>query len=533
MFINHQSTYFLLSKVFVHLTYALSIVFILLGSDLIYSFTNEFFRFFIAEKEILKLLLGALIVSFFKKKWRFIFFGTLLLFSFFQYAHFQFYGRNIDAIEFTLLFNNIEEVAETALYDVKIFISPLLIVLSVFLLFYLIEKFLAGKRLVHFNWAMPIGGLLLIIIFAKVFYVVNIKIESLTHNESKLIYSTTNRHSARNYYVSANYALTNYLSKIIYKDNVNVKKIPAGKISIIKKPRNRTIVLVIGESLRADRFFDKNLTQKISTSIDNKAALAKTIYSGGTMTKTSVSTLINVVPGPGYYQHIIDESSCLFKLAKKNGFETAFISNQPPKKLDIIQNLVCPQYIDNYADKADVNGATGHDEDILKHLKQKKWTAENNFIVIQYRGSHSPYSKQFPLNNKDESLSDYDNSVKYTDSVIYDLLSYFKQNRQDVSWFFTSDHGELLGEQGKNGHGFMEPQVYRVPLLAWSNYDSALENNLEKITSHYELARYIAKQLGYNVDHNLKHINILNSDLDGFSGHAEVIDGKVNFKRQR
>ena len=356
--------------------------------------------------------------------------------------------------------------------------------------------------------------------------------ETLIHNESKFIYPTTNRHSARNYFVSANYALVNILGKLFYSDKPNVKKVAEAKITTFEKPQNRTIVLIIGESLRADRFFDKKLTPKTSPLIKSNNTYAKKIYSGGTMTKVSVATLINIVPGPGYFEHIVDESSCLFKLAQNNGFKTTFISNQPARKLDIIQNLICPKYINNYLDKERLQGSTGHDEDILEHIKQKGISSGNNFIVLQFRGSHSPYEKRYPAKNKDKNLSNYDNSVKYTDTVLHDLLNYFKQQEQKVSLYFTPDHGELLGENGKNGHGFMEPSVYNVPVILWSNYDENLKENLNAINSHFQLSKYIAKQLGYQVEHELSNIKILNSDLDGFSGHAEVINNEVIFKKQ-
>jgi len=115
---------------------------------------------------------------------------------------------------------------------------------------------------------------------------------------------------------------------------------------------------------------------------------------------------------------------------------------------------------------------------------------------------------------------------------LYDLIKYIdNEATQETYIFYVSDHGELLGENGKNGHGHLEKNVYEVPFLMYTNSKSKETKEIfSNIRSHYDISNYIIHLLGYKADMPSgadREIYIMNSDLDGFSGYGKIkiVDG--------
>jgi glucan phosphoethanolaminetransferase (alkaline phosphatase superfamily) len=59
--------------------------------------------------------------------------------------------------------------------------------------------------------------------------------------------------------------------------------------------------------------------------------------------------------------------------------------------------------------------------------------------------------------------------VLYTDYFLSEVIKYLKENSKKPTYIvFTSDHGELLHEHGRNGHGWFFKEVYRVPFIFYA-----------------------------------------------------------------
>ena len=526
------------------LLYSLLITLTLMLADVIYGISNTNFAFQFTQKEfIYKLLLFVLIVSILpKKRHRIFIFLLVVISSFIQYTQFEYFGKNINAIDFYLMLTNVHEVFEAFSTMTNLIFIPLLITISAFFILMAIDQKISPFSYKYKN-ALTILLVLLLILNIQVFYVTNIKAGKLNHSSSKLIYPTTNRHSSRNFFTSINY----FIFGIIPKKYFNNK----AAFPLLKKPKlinnkaNRTIILVIGESLRYDTFSldDNPLTPKLQTLKNDKDFLFKKVYSGGTMTKVSVSTLINRLKYPGGLTQVSQENNCLFKLAKENKFNTYFLSGQNSQHLQIIRDMMCPKYIDKIVDRNDFEHymkPTGYDEDIQTLLEKLNiLNHSKNLIVLQQRGSHTPYEKQFP---KDfDKYSAYENTALYTDSSLYNLINSIKKNTKGETFlFYVSDHGELLGENGKNGHGHLTKEVYEVPFIMVTNtQDKALKSQFNNIKNHYDISNAIIALLGYEADlptERDRELYILNADLDGFSGYGVIniknnIESKIELKK--
>ena len=387
---------------------------------------------------------------------------------------------------------------------------------------------LLGDRLLVFKYAWLVFMIGLLGINIYIFVLINFRSQSMTHYHAKWIYPMTNRHSARNFFISLNYFTFGILPQKYLSSGTNY--------NVLKKPKllnndiNRTVILVIGESLRADKFRldDNNTLTPNLQELKNKGLVSsKSIYSGGTITKVSIATLINRLKYPRSSLQITQEDNCLFRLAKENKFHTYFISRQGGKKLEIVRDIMCPKYIDKFIDKDDFGNyitPVGYDEDLATVLDRLNILNVKSFIVLHHRGSHSPYSLQYP--SSFDIGSSYDNTVRYTDYSLSQLIDFVQHNANHETFLiYVSDHGELLGENGKHGHGTFEKEVYTVPALMYTNTkNKALKKQFNNIKSQYDIANYITSLLGYKSDalDKDKEIYILNSDLDGYSGYGII-----------
>ena len=266
---------------------------------------------------------------------------------------------------------------------------------------------------------------------------------------------------------------------------------------------------------------------------------ASTIISAGTMTKTSVSALVNRMEFPGVTSQISEQTNCLFKLASDNGFQTHLLSAQNKNQMKLLDSLVCKKYIDNYQVRnAFDKGVSPYDIALLDQIKAIDFT-ENNFIVLHQRGSHTPYEKQSPPEYKIFE-SNYDNTVYYTDFVLSSFIDEISDRSQgEMHFIYTSDHGELLNEHDRNGHGWFYEEVYEVPFLYKEhNVQKSELDHAKKIISHFDLSNFVANLLGYDVDVNgsEKRIVYVNgSDIDALAGHLKltVENGVITKKEQK
>jgi glucan phosphoethanolaminetransferase (alkaline phosphatase superfamily) len=164
------------------------------------------------------------------------------------------------------------------------------------------------------------------------------------------------------------------IKSIFLKKGKEAIKQEEKKHSTALRKTDNNIVLVIGESMRSR----ENLKERYEI-FENYNY--KTIISGATNTDVAVPLLLNGGESP---QKINLEHN-LFSLAKQNGYNTSFITTQNEKSLKYIEPYLNKNYIDNFK----ILGSRD-DKDLVTHL-QKISLEENNLIVLQMQGEHSPY----------------------------------------------------------------------------------------------------------------------------------------------
>ena len=92
----------------------------------------------------------------------------------------------------------------------------------------------------------------------------------------------------------------------------------------------------------------------------------------------------------------------------------------------------------------------------------------------------------------------YDNSLRYLDDVLADLIAAFDKLEGEKYLLITADHGQLLGENGRWGHNDLQPEVIEVPMIviAGNQDPNALASiQARQWFSHFDMGVWAAERL--------------------------------------
>lgn len=230
--------------------------------------------------------------------------------------------------------------------------------------------------------------------------------------------------------------------------------------------RPKILVLVLGESVRSANVnaYSKELMPNFrslpqSLSFSNFSAC-------GVITAISVPCMLTSYTHDTYTnRYLSDYIDNILDITQRVGIQTYWLDNNSGSAKSCIGGLCKRIKNQYYFDGLDGVMFEKLDE-ILKQTKQ------SSFIIVHTYGSHGPdyfhrYPKEFEIYKPtcqtsalnqctlQEIINAYDNSILYTDSLLYDTIEQLQklQNDFDVSLWFISDHGESLGEGGNYMHG--------------------------------------------------------------------------------
>jgi glucan phosphoethanolaminetransferase (alkaline phosphatase superfamily) len=244
--------------------------------------------------------------------------------------------------------------------------------------------------------------------------------------------------------------------------------------------------------------------------------------------------ILNVEKRPNAIDDIISNKTNLFKLAKDSGYTTHWISAQSNDGFSYIRSYIGLKNIDLYIDSTHYGYSkydNAYDSVLEKEIKKIDFT-KRNFIVLNMIGSHSPYELRVPKSfhpfNNEGTLSNYNNTVAYTDKIISNILKEIKQKAGKVLFVFTSDHGQSV-QKNSYGHGNINnPLHYQVPLIIYT-HNFKLNSNIKKLlsdeeyTSHNNMSLMVSYYLGYDtlkyMDTNITYIN--GNQLSGNGGYLQ------------
>jgi arylsulfatase A-like enzyme len=122
-------------------------------------------------------------------------------------------------------------------------------------------------------------------------------------------------------------------------------------------------------------------------------------------------------------------------------------------------------------------GADDHrvlERGIFPYWARATQNAKPILLVTQMSGSHPPFASQVPQALKPflpepspNSVNAYDNTVWYTDLYLHRLVQAVRAQRPGAWVFYTSDHGQYVGDGETRFHGDMGDPITHVPLLVF------------------------------------------------------------------
>ncbi len=292
-------------------------------------------------------------------------------------------------------------------------------------------------------------------------------------------------------------------------------------------PAERQIyVLVIGETLRPDRLqlngYNRATTPRLA---GTKNVISFTdMVSPWAWTRMSVPVILSRKAATD--QRYFPTETSVVAAFKEAGFSTAWLSTQSP--LGVHDSSIAlhaseadqVQYLNPVGYKTE-----GFYDDILLPAFERvlQQNQPKQLIVLHTLGSHFSYADRYPESfdlftpsgkgqlvsmhdQKSKILLNnaYDNSVAYTDFILFNLIQQLQQSQSISSLFYVSDHGENIfdGQCGKSGHGHNTERDYRVASILWTS---------EPYNQQYPQKRALAEQ---RREHPLMTNSVFHSLLD-------------------
>jgi len=415
--------------------------------------------------------------------------GLIVPFSSGAYLYLYLYSERLNPNIFaSILETNLNEAAEF-LSGYGLLLTLLIIIPSV-LYYYSVYKtkfILTGKKRIFFS-AIPVLLSVLLI---------NVKPPHVSYRQS-LSMKFVNIYpfyiyNSYNIYLDEKEKITDRINKI------NSFKFNA--VNHLKDINNRKIfILVIGESARYDNWsingYYRN-TSPLLESLQNVVSF-NDVSASGTLTRLSVPLILTRADPKNYNLSYVEKN--ILGLFKEADYKTVWISNQ--EVLGVNGTAVSEHaaeadktiYI-NRAYATDfgfvtVNNVWEYDGRLIQYLEDAILEDDRDmFIVLHTIGSHYRYNIRYPaefakflpemsekdrinsVESRDNIINSYDNSIYYTDFVLFSIIDLIKQKCPDSvsSLLYVSDHGEELFDKNKSlGHGVgISIKKIHIPMFVW------------------------------------------------------------------
>ena len=242
-------------------------------------------------------------------------------------------------------------------------------------------------------------------------------------------------------------------------------------------------VMVIGETARAANFglygYPRNTTPMLA-STEGLIAFPDALTQSNT-THKSVPMILSMASAEDFSK--VYDTKGILAAFKEAGFRTVFLSNQLPNR----------SFIDYFARQGDeyinfVHGETAAFDKVLADtLRSVIGRGDRKlFVVIHSHGSHFNYNERYPssgsyykpdnvrvvaVREREKLINAYDNSIRYTDEFVADVIQTVAQASVPAAVFYCSDHGEDLLDDARRRflHASPIPTYYQIhiPYLWW------------------------------------------------------------------
>ncbi len=286
------------------------------------------------------------------------------------------------------------------------------------------------------------------------------------------------------------YAIGKHINSKFETASIPFKVIAQDALINRASDKKKLIIMVVGETARADRFSLNGYQRMTNPLLANENVISLSqMYSCGTDTAYSLPCMFSNL-GRSDYTHVQGKNmSNALDILSRAGVEILWRDNNSSSK-GVADRLTYQNFKSKRLNT--VCNIECRDEGMLVGLQQYVGTHydKDMFIVLHMMGSHGPaYYKRYPEKFKvftpicetnqlnkctNEQINNaYDNTIVYTDYFLSKTINFLKSNQSQfkTAMFYMSDHGESLGENGLYLHGmpyFIAPKAQiHVGSILW------------------------------------------------------------------
>ncbi len=525
-----------MKKFLPNLTLALIITLAFVTVEQIFRIQSDILSFNLGFKSFAEqYVIHLLIVSIISRRAILASYFLLGLLVWFQFLHFGYFGTWIFPLEYLLFFTQFQET-----YDTFVTVTDIAILPSVLIVLMLTVVYLAVHKTERVRFKTPYLSMLLIAGLIFIPARVYAKDERHGHRPNVEYYTL------KNTFLTAGYLLGSILpKKLSGKSGLEQPILPTPPID--RSAPDVNVIVIMGESLHREYMslygYDVNTTPYLDSLKNDPGFFYRKAIASGVVTDVAVPSFFNMIKRPDGVPQILSTNTCLFKMAKENGFATSFFSSHSQSQLSHLKNYLCMKWIDDYRDGTTVSGdvrkpALDH---FLIDVIDRVDFSKPNFLVLQQRASHTPFKECFPKefevftaqNSAPGTLQntiDYHNSIRYTDFILSQVIEKIRQKSTRPTYIvFTSDHATNLGDKDRNGHGRLDyDSVYQIPFFVYAINGAKLPD--EKFTefgyiSHHRISELVSYLMGYQKTGNFnpeEPCYVCDSDISGLSGYLEL-----------
>ncbi len=275
--------------------------------------------------------------------------------------------------------------------------------------------------------------------------------------------------------------------------------------------KGELIVLVVGETARADRFSLNGYSRDTNPLLSRENVVSFTnVRSCGTSTAVSVPCMFSALGREHYSASEAARWDNALDVLTRSGVRVLWRDNNSDSK-GVADRIAYENFRSNRRNKVcdpecrDIGMLDGLDEFIRKH------PGEDLLIVLHQMGSHGPeYSRRVPAAfekftpvcrtgelqhcTKAEIDNAYDNTIAYTDYFLSSVIRFLKRydGSHETAMLYVSDHGESLGENGLYLHGApyaLAPDAQtHVPAVLWMGTHFDYPTDKVRAFRHYPLS---------------------------------------------
>jgi lipid A ethanolaminephosphotransferase len=350
-------------------------------------------------------------------------------------------------------------------------------------------------------------------------------------------------HKITRFYANPTYTVYSVIKYVVQQINiakaVPLKQMAQDAVMVGPHERAELMVLVIGETARADRFSLNGYHRETNPLLAKQNVVSlSNVSSCGTSTGVSVPCMFSSLGRKGYDKETaLNQENALDVLAD-NGVEILWRDNNSDSKGVATrmqyEDFKSPNFNPVCAGECrDIGMLSGLD----KYIAAKK--GKDILIVLHQMGNHGPeYYRRYPKEfekfkpmcmtgelqdcTQEEIDNSYDNAILYTDYFLSEVINFLKKydDKHATAMLYVSDHGESLGEHGIYLHAapyMLAPKEQtHVPAVMWMG-------------KHFD---YKKEQLMPYKDYALSHDDVFCSLLVAFEIDAKMCAAKKDMLMQ-